>query len=167
MNNGKTALFMEFLNKHVDKNKFVPIYKNLRTCFALRTVDDFFLIFFSYYKSTLNTERKKLKIDTENGNFLLSEKEYDEMIKKKDYYNKIIECCKTLRKKGKIPIIVVDEIYLIEGLEEEYHKMKHIFELFITLNKLRLAKVFVISSDSLFIKNWYYHSSIYHRSNLL
>ena len=167
MNNGKTTLFMEFLNKHIDKDKFVPMYKNLRVYFALRTVDDFFSTFFSSYKPAPTTKSKKLKIDTKYGKFLLPEKEYDEMVKKKNYYNKIIECCKTLRNEGKIPIIVVDEIYLIDGLEEEHYKMEQIFELFVALNKLSLAKVFIVSSDSLFIKNWYRRPSIYHRSNLL
>ena len=80
----------------------------------------------------------------------------------------ILKYCKIIKDEfGKIPIIVVDDIDLLADRKGEKYKLKDVFDLFVSLNKLELAKVFVITSNTLFVEEWYFEPSIHPRANLL
>ena len=177
MNNGKTALFNEFLFNHLDKEKYLPMYKSLRLiCLGLRTIDNFFASFFDdveslkYWKTQENivSFSKTLKVDCAYGEFIIPRKDLEEITKEKSYYNMILKYCKIIKDEfGKIPIIVVDDIDLLADRKGEKYKLKDVFDLFVSLNKLELAKVFVITSNTLFVEEWYFEPSIHPRANLL
>jgi AAA+ ATPase superfamily predicted ATPase len=133
----------------------------------VRSYDDFFEILFSY---EIGLKRKITKFSDVISSLVssavkvysgipLPENMISKVIKKdkpKNAFTYISAILKELRAKGKIPVVIIDELQTIGDLKLDGFLVYELFNFFITITKrLHLAHVFAVTSDSLFIERVY------------
>ncbi|WP_456419965.1 ATP-binding protein, partial [Methanocaldococcus infernus] len=159
INSGKTALINEVINK-LDE-EYVVFYINLRRYFISK-YEDFIEVLFEEYeedkdpielvKSLIKDSSILFGIPTPKNTLetLLSKK------KPKNVFKYITNILLELRKEGKQPIIILDELQKIGDLKINGFLIYELFNYFISLTKHKhLCHIFCLSSDSLFIEKVY------------
>jgi len=80
----------------------------------------------------------------------------------------ILNLIKDAKSKGKIPVLIIDELQVIGDLEVDGKLIYKLFNFFIALTKeLHICHVFALSSDSLFIEHVYNEAMLYERSHYI
>lgn len=159
INSGKTELINHVI-KHLG-DEYQVFYINLRTKF-LRGYEEFIESLFEF---ELEGERKRetmkelvsslskaagIPITDEFMSYVFKDK------KPKNAFSYIIKVFEEVRKRGKIPVLIVDELQKIGDIKIDDYLIYELFNFFIDLTKeLHIAHVFGISSDSLFIEKIY------------
>ncbi len=187
INSGKTALINEIITNRLDKNKYVVFYIDLRGHF-LSKYDDFIRVLFKTYsprKSLIGKLKDYLRFlisDSPNVvdvpilstltcgvltgipipknllNQLLKDRNSD------DVFEYLTEVFEEIKKEGKQPIIIIDELQKIGDLKLNGFLIYELFNYFVSLTKHKhLCHVFCISSDSLFIEKVYNEAMLYGR----
>ncbi|WP_423791982.1 ATP-binding protein [Methanocaldococcus indicus] len=179
INSGKTALINEIINNRLDKDKYVIFYFDLREIFISR-YDDFIRILFKTYtpkKSFFDWLKNLLKplikdspdfidipsIASITSNVLtgipIPKNLLNQLLKDKnsdDVFNYLTKIFLEVKKEGKQPIIILDELQKIGDLKINGFLIYELFNYFISLTKHKhLCHVFCLSSDSLFIEKVY------------
>ncbi|ADG14024.1 ATPase [Methanocaldococcus infernus ME] len=171
INSGKTALINEVINK-LDE-KYVVFYFDLREIFISK-YEDFIEVLFEEYeedknpielvKSLVKDSSVLFGIPTPKNTLetLLSKK------KPKNVFKYITNILLELRKEGKQPIIILDELQKIGDLKINGFLIYELFNYFISLTKHKhLCHVFCLSSDSLFIEKVYSEAMLNGRAKYL
>ncbi|ADG13084.1 ATPase [Methanocaldococcus infernus ME] len=171
INSGKTALINEVINKLDDK--YVVFYINLRRYFISKYEDFIEVLFEEYEEDKDPIELVKGLIKDSSVLFgipvpknvlevLLTKKE------EKNVFRYITNILLELRKEGKKPIIILDELQKIGDLKINGFLIYELFNYFISLTKeLHLSYVFCLSSDSLFIEKVYNEAMLNGRAKYL
>ncbi|MBF0451896.1 MAG: AAA family ATPase [Candidatus Magnetomorum sp.] len=159
---GKTTLLMKFINEHLKNNIYNVQFFNLRKMLISNYLD-FIQAFFEVDLSKSNEDYKhkqeynfkvfKLSKETikrlENKSldpFLVMEKEF-----------------LTIVKKGKCPIIIIDELQALENiyLNGQRELLKELFNFFVAMTKeSHLCHVIISSSDGYFMNRIYEDSKL-------
>ncbi|PKP56836.1 MAG: ATP-binding protein, partial [Candidatus Altiarchaeales archaeon HGW-Altiarchaeales-2] len=80
----------------------------------------------------------------------------------------ILNLIKDAKSKGKIPVLIIDELQVIGDLEVDGKLIYKLFNFFISLTKeLHICHVFALSSDSLFIERVYNEAILKNRCRYL
>jgi AAA+ ATPase superfamily predicted ATPase len=161
INSGKTALINEIINNRLDKDRYVVFYINLRAIF-LSKYEEFIEVLFEEYeddkkpmdviKAIINDlpSLYGIPIPKNTLNELLSKK------RSKNVFRYIIEVFEDIKKDGKQPILIIDELQKIGDMKINGFLIYELFNFFVDLTKeLHLCHVFCLSSDSLFIERVY------------
>jgi AAA+ ATPase superfamily predicted ATPase len=171
MNSGKTALINEIINNRLDKNKYVVFYINLRGIFISR-YNDFIEVLFDVYEEPFIDKIKRAFLsllfkDTPTllnlvgvvNSIPIPKNTLNELLKKnnvKNVFGYITKVLVEIKKQGKQPILIIDELQKIGDLKLNGFLIYELFNYFIDLTKeLHLCHVFCLSSDSLFIERVY------------
>ncbi|MFA4702166.1 ATP-binding protein [Pyrococcus kukulkanii] len=153
INSGKTTLLLKFLESLGDEG--VGIYVNLRSRPVLKF--DFRDLFFSRTRSTDSMEI--------TFGIPVPKKIWETIESPRDAFGYITDFLGKLRKKGRLPIIVFDELQVLKDLKVNGPLIYELFNFFIHLTKeLHLAHVIVSTSDGLFLSNVYTNASLYGRA---
>ncbi|ADG13830.1 ATPase [Methanocaldococcus infernus ME] len=171
INSGKTALINEVINK-LDE-EYVVFYFDLREIFISK-YEDFIEVLFEEYeedknpielvKSLIKDSSILFGIPTPKNTLetLLSKK------KPKNVFKYITNILLELRKEGKQPIIILDELQKIGDLKINGFLIYELFNYFISLTKHKhLCHVFCLSSDSLFIEKVYSEAMLKGRADYI
>ncbi len=178
MNCGKTALITEVINNRLDKNKYVVFYINLRGRF-IDDYDKFLKVLFNVYEEPLIDKIrisllsivkdlpeviKSMIISKLSGGVVsgipIPKNLLTQLLLKKDNIEDVFEFLEgyfiEINKKGKKPILIIDELQVIGDLKINGFLIYKLFNFFVRLTKeLHVAHVFCLSSDSLFIERVY------------
>jgi len=176
INSGKTALINEIINNRLDNNKYVVFYFDLREIFISK-YDDFIEVLFEEYEEPFIDKIKRLFLslikdspDVIKSYALLNitgvvdsipipKNTLNELLKKKNVKNVfryITSVLMKIKKEGKQPIIIIDELQKIGDMKINGFLIYELFNYFVSLTKHKhLCHVFCISSDSLFIERVY------------
>ena len=186
INSGKTTLINEIINERLDKDKFVVFYINLRGKF-IDDYDKFLKVLFDVYEEPLidkiktallslvkdlpdvikSTIVSKLSGGVVSGipipKHLLSQ-----LLLKKDNIEDVFDFLEKyfieIDKRGKRPILIIDELQVIGDLKINGFLIYKLFNFFVRLTKeLHIAHVFCLSSDSLFIERVYSEAMLENR----
>jgi AAA+ ATPase superfamily predicted ATPase len=85
-----------------------------------------------------------------------------------DVFEYVLRVLESVRKKGKIPVLILDELQVIGDLKIDDILIYRLFNFFITITKrLHLAHVFAVTSDSLFIERVYSEAMLQGRCRYL
>ncbi|WP_457612073.1 ATP-binding protein [Methanocaldococcus sp.] len=173
INSGKTALINEVINNRLDNDKYVVFYINLRRYFISK-YDDFIALLFKEYsedKKPLELIKGLIKdsplifgipIPKNTLEILLSKNEEVNVF---DYITNLLL---DIKKEGKQPIIILDELQKIGDLKINGFLIYELFNYFISLTKHKhLCHVFCLSSDSLFIEKVYNEAMLNGRAKYL
>ncbi|WP_456472476.1 ATP-binding protein [Methanocaldococcus sp.] len=173
INSGKTALINEIINNRLDNDKYVVFYINLRRYFISK-YDDFIALLFKEYsedKKPLELIKGLIKdsplifgipIPKNTLEILLSKNEEVNVF---DYITNLLL---DIKKEGKQPIIILDELQKIGDLKINGFLIYELFNYFISLTKeMHLSHVFCLSSDSLFIEKVYNEAMLNGRAKYL
>ncbi len=168
INSGKTTLITDMIENLPDD--YVVFYVNLRRKSIIR-YEDFIRVLFAieeggFLKKIKNIFTKVLKHITSTGEKTLYKSHgipvdkslLETFFKEKsneDVFNYLVEYFKNIAK-HKTPVLVIDELQMIGGLEINGKLIYKLFNFFIGLTKeLHICHVFALSSDSLFIERVY------------
>ena len=184
INSGKTALINEIINNRLDKDKCVVFYINLRGIFISK-YDDFIEVLFEVYEESFIDKVKRLFLslindspDVVKSSALLNitgvvnaipipKNTLNELLKGKEVKNifrYITNILMKIKKEGKRPILIIDELQKIGDMKINGFLIYELFNYFVDLTKeLHLCHVFCISSDSLFIERVYNEAMLYGR----
>ncbi|AMM54848.1 ATP-binding protein [Pyrococcus kukulkanii] len=165
INSGKTTLMEEFIGRLSDK--YVTFSINLRGRF-IPTYEEFINVMFSIKKESMaeiiseiiksGLAYRGIPVPESILRKLLKYEE-DPFVFLEGYFN-------SLKEKGKIPILILDELQVIGDLKIDGPFIYSLFNFFIRLTKeLHLAHVFVITSDSLFLEKIYGEAMLYGRAD--
>ncbi len=176
INSGKTALINEIINNRLDKDKYVVFYFDLREIFISK-YDDFIEVLFEEYEEPFIDKIKRLFLslikdspDVIKSYALLNitgvvdsipipKNTLNELLKKKNVKNVfryITSVLMKIKKEGKQPILIIDELQKIGDMKINGFLIYELFNYFVSLTKHKhLCHVFCISSDSLFIERVY------------
>ncbi|MEO2116989.1 MAG: ATP-binding protein [Methanocaldococcus sp.] len=176
INSGKTALINEIINNRLDKNKYVVFYFDLREIFISK-YDDFIEVLFEAYEEPFIDKIKRLFLslirdspDVIKSYTLLNitgvvdaipipKNTLNELLKDKEVKNVfryITNVLIKIKREGKQPIIIIDELQKIGDLKLNGFLIYELFNYFVSLTKHKhLCHVFCLSSDSLFIEQVY------------
>jgi len=177
INSGKTALINEIINNRLDNDKYVVFYFDLREIFISK-YDDFIEILFDVYEESFIDKIKRLFLSLIKDspdvvkNFMLlklsggvvdsipiPKNTLKELLKDKEVKNVFRYITKVLmeiKKHGKQPIIIIDELQKIGDMKINGFLIYELFNYFVSLTKHKhLCHVFCLSSDSLFIEYVY------------
>ena len=176
INSGKTALINEIINNRLDRDKYVVFYINLRSIFISK-YDDFIEVLFEVYEESFIDKVKRLFLslindspDVIKSSALLNitgvvnaipipKNTLNELLKGKEIKNVfryITNVLMDIKKEGKQPIIIIDELQKIGDMKINGFLIYELFNYFVSLTKHKhLCHVFCISSDSLFIERVY------------
>jgi len=189
INSGKTTLINEIIVNRLSKDKYEVIYINLRGRFiedyksfikvlfsvkkeSFREKIKNFLksVFLAFPKSISRETIKKASSGILEGipvaeslleKFLKKDKIEDVFVFLENYFEKVKE-------KGKIPILIIDELQVIGDLKINGLLIYKLFNFFIHLTKEKhLAPVFCVSSDSLFIEKIYNEGKLESRADYI
>ncbi|CAB3289494.1 AAA ATPase [Methanocaldococcus lauensis] len=178
INSGKTALITEVINNKLDKNKYVVFYINLRGRF-IDDYDKFLKVLFNVYEEPLidkirtallsivkdlpevikSTIISKLSGGVVSG-IPIPKNLLTQLLLKKDNIEDVFEFLDgyfiEINKKGKKPILIIDELQVIGDLKINGFLIYKLFNFFVRLTKeLHLCHVLCLSLDSLFIEYVY------------
>jgi len=177
INSGKTALINEIIKNRLDKSRYEVIYINLRGRF-IEDYKSFTKVLFSVKKENFREKIKNFfkglffslpKVLNKEGikrvssgileGIPIAESLLEKFLKKhkiEDVFVFLENYFENVRKKEKIPILIIDEFQVIGDLKINGFLIYKLFNFFIHLTKERhLAHVFCLSSDSLFIEKVY------------
>ncbi|AMM53365.1 ATP-binding protein [Pyrococcus kukulkanii] len=161
INSGKTTLLLKFLESLGDEG--IGIYVNLRSRPILR-FDDFKDLLFSRTRSRDVLPLVLASMEVIFG-IPVPKKIWETIESPRDAFDYITDFLGKLRKKGRLPIIVFDELQVLKDLKVNGPLIYELFNFFIHLTKeLHLAHVIVSTSDGLFLSNVYTHASLYGRA---
>ncbi|ASJ17244.1 hypothetical protein A3L04_09280 [Thermococcus chitonophagus] len=161
INSGKTTLLLRFLESLGEEG--VGIYVNLRSRPILR-FDDFKDLLFSLTKSKDVLSIVLASMEVVFG-IPVPKKIWETIESPRDAFEYITDLLNKLRKKGRLPIIVFDELQVLKDLRVNGPLIYELFNFFIHLTKeLHLAHVIVSTSDGLFLSNVYTNASLYGRA---
>jgi len=161
INSGKTTLINEVI-KSLDE-EYVAFYIDLRAHFISK-YDEFVRVLFdvsSYDSRNIKKYFKDLLIDMPHslGGIPIPKTLLNEILdenKSEDVFNYILNVFENLKNNGKKPILIIDELQVIEDLKINGYLIYKLFNFFISLTKQRhLSHVVVLTSDSLFINKVY------------
>ena len=177
INSGKTALINEIIKNRLDKSRYEVIYINLRGRFIedyksfikvlfnvkkesfREKIKNFFKGLFFSLPRVLNKEAIKRVSSGILEGIPIAESLLEKFLKKnkiEDVFVFLENYFENVRKKEKIPILIIDEFQVIGDLKINGFLIYKLFNFFIHLTKERhLAHVFCLSSDSLFIEKVY------------
>jgi AAA+ ATPase superfamily predicted ATPase len=171
INSGKTELINHLLN-HLS-GEYVAFYINLRTKF-LSSYEDFVEALFEI--EIEETERRETlkelvsSITTASG-IPMNRKFIDYIFKDKkptNAFSYIIKLFEEVKRAGKQPVLILDELQKIEDVKINGSLIYELFNFFIDLTKEKhLAHVFAVSSDSLFIERIYSEAMLQGRCRYL
>ncbi|ASJ17444.1 ATP-binding protein [Thermococcus chitonophagus] len=169
INSGKTSLMLKF-TKRV-KREHVPFYINLRRS-PVASYDDFLEILFSIdFEDRVNvSEITSLAVSMAGELFGIPiPRDILEKIRKekrpKNAFEYVARVLEGVKRKGKMPILILDELQVIKDLKVNGPLIYELFNFFIHLTKeVHLAHVFVVTSDSLFIEKVYNETMLQGRS---
>ncbi|AIJ06112.1 ATPase [Methanocaldococcus bathoardescens] len=161
INSGKTALINEIINNRLDKDRYVVFYINLRGIFVSK-YDDFIEVLFEVYdddKKPIEVIKSLLKDFPTLFGIPAPKNTLEEILKKKttkNVFRYITNVLMEIKKDGKQPILIIDELQKIGDMKINGYLIYELFNYFIDLTKeLHLCHVFCLSSDSLFIERVY------------
>ena len=159
---GKTTLLMKFIEMYLNNNQYSIKHFNLRKLLIANYID-FIQAFFEidYSKSTQDIKQKteySLKV------FKLS-KEIKKCLENKTLDPFIVMEKELLKisKKGKRPIIIIDEMQALEDIyvNGQRELLKELFNFFVAITKeSHLCHVIISSSDGYFMKRLYEDSKL-------
>ncbi|XRO77055.1 ATP-binding protein [Methanocaldococcus sp. 10A] len=188
INSGKTALINEIINNRLDKNKYVVFYFDLREIF-LSKYEDFeaklratktesFRLIIEVLFEEYSEDKKPLEIikgivkdiPVVSG-IPVPKNTLDELLNKKttkNVFKYITNILLELKKQGKQPIIILDELQKIGDMKINGFLIYELFNYFVDLTKeLHLCHVFCLSSDSLFIEEVYNEAMLKNRASYI
>jgi AAA+ ATPase superfamily predicted ATPase len=175
INSGKTTLITHLIEELSDD--YVVFYINLRTKF-LASYDDFIESLFEMEVETDRTVRKGKETLAE----LISSatkitgipitKEFIDYVfkdnKPKNAFSYMIKLFEEVKKSGKQPVLILDELQKIGDVNMNGPLIYELFNFFIDLTKeLHLCHVFAMTSDSLFIERVYSEAMLEERCKYL
>ncbi|EHP88525.1 ATP-binding protein [Methanotorris formicicus] len=189
INSGKTALISEIINNRLNKNKYVVFYINLRGIF-ISGYNDFIEVLFEEYEESFIDRIKRLLLSLIKDSpdvvksFLITKisggvldsipipkNTLREILKNKEVKNVfryITNVLMEIKKDGKQPILIIDELQKIGDMKINGFLIYELFNYFINLTKeLHLCHVFCLSSDSLFIEQVYNEAMLDGRAKYL
>jgi len=159
---GKTSLLMKFIENQVDKKIYSIKHFNLREM-LISNYSDFIQAFFEvdYSQSVGDVKQKKeynlklFKLSNEIKKSL-ENKSLDPFVVMKKELQKI-------NKKGKHPVIIIDEIQALEDIymNGQRELLKELFNFFVSITKeSHLCHVLIASSDGYFMNKLYNDSKL-------
>ena len=179
INSGKSALIREIIRNRLDKAKYVPFLIDFRQI-SVGSFEDFIEAMFEVDYTTKIDDIKKYVKDfinwvlenTDTVSKLISmysgvplqipapvlKLEEKEERRIKNIYRYLKELFIGIREKGKVPILVLDELQMLKDISLNGNRplLKSFFQFLVALTKVEhLAHVFCVSSDSLFIEHVY------------
>ncbi len=166
INSGKT----ELINHVIDRlsGEYVTFYINLRE----RMIGDFNDFVEALFEIDFGS-RKKVVIKemiievTKFAGIPISRSLLNQFFKEerpKNAFRYIVEVMKDVRAKGKMPVLIMDELQKIGDIQINGQLVYELFNLFIRLTKeLHSCHVFAITSDSLFIEEVYGEAMLHGR----
>jgi len=159
---GKTTLLMKLIDLHLNSKHYNIKHFNLRTVLIANYVD-FIQAFFEidYSKSSQEVKQRaeySLKV------FKLS-KEVKQSLENKilDPFVVMEKELKKIVKKGKCPVIIIDELQALEDIYMNGQKelLKELFNFFVSITKeSHLCHVIIASSDGFFMKRIFEDSKL-------
>ncbi|MEA1870021.1 MAG: ATP-binding protein [Euryarchaeota archaeon] len=175
INSGKTTLITHLIEELPDE--YVVFYINLRTKF-LASYDDFIESLFEMEMGTDGAVRKGKETLAELVSSVTKvagipiTKEFIDYVfkdnKPKNAFSYIIKLFEEVRKSGKQPVLVLDELQKIGDVNVNGYLIYELFNFFIDLTKeLHLCHVFAMTSDSLFIERVYSEAMLEERCKYL
>ncbi|WP_064496782.1 ATP-binding protein [Methanocaldococcus jannaschii] len=161
INSGKTALINEIINNRLDKNKYIVFYFDLREIFISK-YDDFIEVLFEEYegdKSPIEVIKAIINDLPSLYGIPIPKNTLNEIFKKKttkNVFRYITNVLMDIKREGKQPIIIIDELQKIGDMKINGFLIYELFNYFVSLTKHKhLCHVFCLSSDSLFIERVY------------
>jgi len=167
INSGKSSL-MEEVSKRLSKD-YVVFYVDLRERFV-KNYDDFVRVLFKVHKSKVKDYKTFLAKALEGFNFEglpIPKNLLIELLRSsdvEDVFEYVITVFETVRKKGRTPVLILDELQVIGDLKINDLLIYCLFNLFVSVTKKRhLAHVFAVTSDSLFIEKIFNEAMLHGR----
>ena len=162
INGGKTSLINEIINNKLDKNKYVVFYIDLREIFLSR-YDDFIEVLFEEYDNNDKSPTEIIKTVIQDIPSLygipIPKNTLNEILKKKsskNVFRYITNVLMDIKKQGKQPILIIDELQKIGDMKINGYLIYELFNYFVSLTKHKhLCHILCLSSDSLFIEKVY------------
>ncbi|CEG12860.1 conserved hypothetical protein [groundwater metagenome] len=175
INSGKTSLIMNLI-EDLPKD-YVVFYINLRET-VIASYKDFIETLFDtdFEEEKRKTKMKELIPDVIEGIKVLSGvpipteifKKIFKEEKPKNAFKYILKIIYEVRKKGKTPVFIIDELQKIGDVKVDSYLIYDVFNFFIRLTKeLHVCHVFALSSDSLFIEKVYSEAMLQGRARYL
>jgi hypothetical protein len=175
INSGKTSLIMNLIGD-LPKD-YVVFYVNLRET-VIASYKDFIETLFDtdFEEEKRKTKIKELIPDVIEGIKVLSGvpipaeifKKIFKEEKPKNAFKYILKIIYEIRKKGKTPVFIIDELQKIGDVKVDSYLIYDVFNFFIRLTKeLHACHVFALSSDSLFIEKVYSEAMLQGRARYL
>ena len=165
---GKTTLLMKFIDENLNNKDFDIKNFNLRKIF-ISNYQSFIQTFFEIDYSLSNKDHIKKRQEYNLKVFKMTK----EVIK--DLENKILDPfvvmekeLQKIYKKGKRPIIIIDELQALEDvyMNGQRELLNELFNFFVALTKeLHLCHIIIASSDGYFMKRIYEDSKLTKTSN--
>ena len=167
INGGKTSLINEIINNKLDKNKYVVFYIDLREIFLSR-YDDFIEVLFEEYDNNDKSPTEIIKTVIQDIPSLygipIPKNTLNEILKKKsskNVFRYITNVLMDIKKRGKQPILIIDELQKIGDMKINGYLIYELFNYFVSLTKHKhLCHILCLSSDSLFIEQVYNKGSV-------
>lgn len=167
INSGKSTLMIEII-KSLPKD-FVTFCIDLREKFVA-SYEDFIKVLFEVHRKRVTDYTKFIVKALESlhlSGIPIPKDLLAEMLRERETENVfayIIEVFERIRDKGKIPVLILDELQVIGDLKIDELLIYRLFNLFVSLTKKRhLAHVFAITSDSVFIEKVYEEAMLHGR----
>ncbi len=171
INSGKSSLMDEVSGRL--KSHYVVFYVDLRERF-IKNYDDFVRVLFKVHRGKVKDYKAFLAKVLEGFNFEglpIPKNLLVELLRSsdvEDVFEYIITVFEIVKKKGKIPVLVLDELQVIGDLKINDLLIYRLFNLFVSITKKRhLAHIFAITSDSLFIERVYNEAMLQGRCRYL
>ncbi|CAB49548.1 ATP-binding protein [Pyrococcus abyssi] len=171
INSGKTALIQEFIRKMPDH--YVAFYINLRAT-PITKYEDFIDILFSIeFENPIKNLKEALSLVISAGKEILGIPIPNDFLKQilsenkpKNAFLYITKLLTEVKRRGKRPILILDELQVIGDLRINGPLIYEIFNFFIHLTKeAHLSHVFTITSDSLFMERIYSEAMLQGRAD--
>lgn len=171
INSGKTALMTEFIKKLPED--YVAFYINLRRTPVTRYEDFVDVLFSVEFRSKVKTLREAVSLVLSAGKEAFGFPIPAELLeritrekKPKNAFAYIATLMEEVRKAGKKPILILDELQVIGDLKVNGSLIYELFNFFVHLTKeTHLSHVFVVTSDSLFIEKVYSEAMLQGRAD--
>ncbi len=166
INSGKTELIQHLIKQLSDD--FVVFYINLRE----RMVKDYNDFIEALFEIRISNKRKIVVKEliaeaTKFAGIPISKDLLNLFFKEdkpKNAFRYIVDTIKEIRERGKMPVLIVDELQKIGDVKVDDYLIYELFNLFIRLTKeLHACHVFTITSDSLFLERVYAEAILHGR----
>jgi len=159
---GKTTLLMNFIDIHLNNKSYSIKHFNLREMLVANYID----FIQAFFEIDYSKEKHEFKQNTQYSLkvFKLS-KETKKSLENKtlDPFVVMKEELKKISKKGKRPVIIIDELQALEDiyLNGQRELLKELFNFFVAITKeSHLCHVIIASSDGYFMKRIYEDSKL-------